>query len=620
VQRRNIVHDFRSPADKQSVAVDASDFTELDLRMARELARQLRVRWLMYSLFCVMMSFQPELGGRRPIGFWGLTVLVSALGAYRGWRSRAVLEGKGGSAAVRPLLRAVALHSIAWGAFIGFAFRAAWGNVPLECATVIGVAGFTSAGAGALSPFPRLAFVHLGFQGCAALVWAACAHERFGWLIAVLVVCFLVFVGVNMIEQHRHTLGMVKSQFLLEIRGEELTRAKERAEEASSARASFLANMSHEIRTPLHGVLGLAQLLGETPLAPEQASLLDSLRRSGDHLLALVNDVLDFSRIGAGKLAIESVPFEMAALLRDVAVPSAAAARAKGLTWELACPPEASGWRRGDPLRIRQVLGNLLNNAVKFTEEGGVRMRVMEPRPGSIRFTVIDSGIGMTAGGVERLFRDFSQVDASTTRRFGGSGLGLAISKHLAELMGGTLAVESESGVGSRFAFELPLQKVEAAAAAAPSFSAGEGAGFRLSSSCRILVAEDNPINRTIAERFLRGIGASVETAENGKLAVAQHAANPYDLILMDCHMPEMDGFEATAAIRAQAIRPNVPILAVTASALSVDRERCLLAGMDYHISKPLRRKELVEAISCALERPGAAPFPGTPAAPTARE
>ena len=593
------------------MAVEAFAATELELRMARELALQLRVRWLTYVLFCVLLSCQSEFGSRHSIGLWGLTLAVLAAGGYRGWRGRALLKGGAGYAAVRPLLQAVALHSICWGAFIAYALRAAWGNTPLECATVIVVAGFTSSGAGALCPFPRLAFIHLGFQGLAAVAWAVCAHERFGWLIAMLVACFVGFVALHTIEQYRHTVGMVKSQLLLEVHGEELRRAKETAEEASSARDSFLANISHEIRTPLNGVLGLAQLLAETPLSEEQASLLDSLRSSGDHLLALVNDVLDFSKITAGKLATENVEFDLGTLLRDVAGPNAVAAEGKRLTWTVDCPRELLGWRRGDPLRIRQVLGNLLNNAVKFTAKGGVRLQVDEGGPGAIRFVVTDSGIGMTPATLGRLFGDFTQADASTTRRFGGTGLGLAISKRLTDLMAGSLSVESKCGVGSTFTLELPLPRVDAGLGVPAQAKAVEAADLRLPDSYRILIAEDNPVNRTIAERFLRGLGATVETKENGRIAVDLHAAKPYDLILMDCHMPEMDGFEATTIIRAQAGGGDVPILAVTASALSVDRERCLKAGMDDHISKPLRRKDLLAAISATLRKRNA-PQAGT--------
>jgi len=561
----------------------------------------------MYVVFFVLFTSQSEFGALHPAAGWTSAAGMLLSGAYRTWCAQRVLQPASGQEENERLrfLRSIALHSVLWAVFISYALWAVRGRGPLETAVVIAIAGFASAGVISLAPNSLLAWLHVVGQGGAALLWTVWAQDRFGALMIALVVAFLGFVAAGITVQGRHVSGMVRGRLLLEIHGEELRQAKEIAEEASSARARFLANMSHEIRTPLNGVLGLAQVLDRTPLTAEQRFLLASLRSSGDHLLAIVNDILDFSKINAGKLEVESVSFDLPTLVRDVAAPLEAAARDKGLQWTLVYPHDLFAVYRGDPVRVRQVLANLLDNAVKFTARGEVRLVVGRGQPGRMRFTVADTGIGISAQQLEVLFQDFVQADASTTRRFGGAGLGLAISKGLAQTMGGRLTVESEPGKGSRFTFEIPLPKSEDETNP-PAPGAPPPAELKLPAACRILVAEDNPVNRTIAERFLAGTGAVVDTAENGTAAVALHAARPYDLILMDCHMPEMDGFEATAAIRSQGAGARVPIIAVTARALPEDRQRCLAAGMDGYVSKPLYRADLLKAIAGAMAERGA--------------
>lgn len=594
---------WKRAADKHNVTLSVSAGEELKQRFAKELAHQVRYAWVMYVVFFVLFTSQSQYGILHPAAGWTSAGAMLFAGVYRTWCAQRLLHSSSGTAEAERLrfLRSVALHSVLWAASISCALWAVRGRGPLETAVIIAIAGFSSAGAGALAPNPAFAWIHVIGPGGAALVWAIWAQDRFGVLMVTLVAAFLGFVAASIAVQHRHVAGMVRSRLELELHGAELRRAKELAEEASSARATFLANMSHEIRTPLNGVLGLTQVLDLTSLTPEQRSLLDALRRSGDHLLAIVNDILDFSKINAGKLEIENVSFDLRTLIQDVAAPLQVVAEAKGLQWTLVFPPELFAVYQGDPVRIRQVLGNLLHNAVKFTESGEVRLVVERGQPGWMRFTVADTGIGVSAEQCKGLFRDFAQADASTTRRFGGSGLGLAISKRLADMMGGRLTVESERGKGSRFVFEIPLPRSENEKNISALSAALRQPVFQLPATWRILVAEDNPINRTIAERFLAGSGAAVDTVENGRAAVALHAARPYDLILMDCHMPEMDGFEATAAIRSQGAGADVPIIAVTASALPEDRQRCLAAGMNGHVSKPLYRAELLEAIAHAM-------------------
>jgi CheY-like chemotaxis protein len=412
--------------------------------------------------------------------------------------------------------------------------------------------------------------------------------------------------------QHRHSVTMIEARMLLEAQSEELRAAKETAEQASTARARFLANMSHEIRTPINGILGSAQLLAEGPLDAQRQPIMHALLRSAEDLLALVDEILDFSKMRAGKMRLECVAFDLDTLVREVMTPMLAVAAAKGVNCRVEIAAELAESFRGDPLRIRQVLRNLLSNAIKFTAKGEISLAIQSRRPGWVSFTVADTGIGISADKLPELFQDFAQGDSSTTRRFGGSGLGLAISKNLAALMQGSLTAESELGKGSRFDFEIPLVACEPpvckpvsagihalGAALSPN---GNPADSHLPGGLRVLVAEDNAINRMIAERFLTGAGALVEQAETGKEAVALAAAHEYDIILMDCHMPEMDGFEAAAAIRSQGVRGwRTPIIAVTAGVLEEDRERCLRSGMSGHLAKPLRKEALFEAILAAL-------------------
>ncbi|MGD0500356.1 MAG: ATP-binding protein [Bryobacteraceae bacterium] len=577
----------------------AENSPELRVRLLRELARRLYWAGLTYALFAALFSMNFEPGGRAVA--WALTIALTVLGAVRTHLShRIVASGDGGATerAGRRLLATTRVHGLAFCLFISYAIWHVRGQTTLECLLVVGVAGFSSGSASVLSPFPEAAWVHVGGQVFPIYIWTFYALPRYGWLLGALVLMHSVAIVLLVRMASAHTRGMFVAQLTLEAQSEDLRQARDLAEAAGSARMRFLANMSHEIRTPLNGIMGLTEVLGDTRLTLDQRQLLEDLDRSGRHLLSIVDGILDMAKVTSGKLTLENVAFDLPLLIRDVAAPAAALAEAKRVRFLVDAPPDLPPWVVGDPVRIRQVLSNLLSNAVKFTEAGEVRLAVTAPRRGWGRFDVSDTGIGLSPEQLGILFQEFHQVDSSTTRRFGGTGLGLAISQRLVEMMGGRIAVESRLGHGARFSVEIPVPPGKAALPAA----AQARGSVRLPAGLRVLVAEDNPVNQRVIERMVARTGARVDVAGNGRRAVELHSERPYDIILMDCQMPEVDGYEATALIRALPdSRSLTPILGVTANAFSEDRERCHSAGMDGHVAKPLGREALLEAMSKVL-------------------
>ena len=395
-------------------------------------------------------------------------------------------------------------------------------------------------------------------------------------------------------------------QFLahdMQMRHETIEKLNREVERATQAKSDFLASMSHEIRTPLNAILGMADLLAETRLTPEQRRYVEVFQRAGGNLLGLINDILDLSKVESGHMELEAVDFELADMITRVLELTRVRAGKKGLTVGSTIAAGLPAMLIGDPLRLRQVLLNLLGNGMKFTDSGRLDVEVAQdpedPRPGSLLFRVKDTGIGIPADKLEAIFENFSQADSSTTRKYGGTGLGLAISRRLVALMGGRIWVESIVGQGSTFLFTVKLGVSEHV----PLIAEARATAVLAPSAIRhILLADDSEDNRFLIAEYLKHTPYVLDMAENGRVALDKMQAAHYDLVLMDAHMPVMDGYAATRAMRAwEAMRgtsqPRLPILALTADAFKESVERSAAAGFQTHLTKPIAKATLLEAI-----------------------
>jgi signal transduction histidine kinase/DNA-binding response OmpR family regulator len=464
-------------------------------------------------------------------------------------------------------------------------------------------------------------------------------HWMFSAFAAGLILCGVMLIGRLLIQ----TRTVRQAHGKMRIMADDLHRAKEQAETANEAKTRFLATMSHELRTPLNGVLGMLELLLQSRLKIKQQHYVQTARRSAENLLSIISGILDLSKIEAGKLDLEYHEFDLRVQIQQVVDLFGATARDKGVRLVSILPTNVPIHLIGDSARLRQILLNLIGNALKFTEQGEVVVRVSlisaAPDEAHVSFEVQDTGIGIAEEYLPHIFSAFSQADTSTTRRFGGSGLGLNIAKQFCEMMGGSMEVVSQLGVGSTFRFSARFQQQlnsviigssldeeEQADAeqAQPAGASPAHSGEAMWPDLRVLLVEDSPVNAEVAGGFLNSLGCQVDYAENGQLALDKHAESNFDVIFMDCQMPVLNGFEATAAIRDRERQSDrrTPIVALTANAVTGDREECLRAGMDGYLPKPFTRMQLCAVLhdvlagrDLAADGGSTQPVPETPAA-----
>lgn len=496
---------------------------------------------------------------------------------------------------VRAYLAMVSLTGLVWGAGAWFLFPS---HSPLhQVVFMIIMAGLAAGAVPILSPLIRLYDTYAASFLLPVAILLFLRGSEIHISLGVITLFFLAVLINSATRMQEVLVAALENQFRNEVMVESLEAAREAAEAANRAKNAFLANMSHEIRTPMNGVLGTLQLLKGSRMERAQDDLVATACSSAESLLHLLDDILDVSKIEAGRLSLQRLPFLLPELIRGQAQVLAPQAVARGLTFdvEMEAGPELGAALEGDPARIRQILGNLLANAIKFTERGGITLSVSVAARTEdglrVRFQVSDTGIGIAAVDQPRLFQRFFQADPSLTRKYGGTGLGLAIVRQLVELMGGSWGLESEPGQGSRVWCEIPFPFSASPGSVEASL---DGPGLPLAGE--VLLAEDNLVNQKVAMSMLKQLGLRVTVAGNGQEALALLDQRRFAAVLMDCQMPLLDGYAATAAWRSQEARehlPRTPVIAMTAHAMLGDREKCLAAGMDDYLSKPVRRAAL---------------------------
>ncbi|WAC75487.1 ATP-binding protein [Roseateles sp. SL47] len=536
----------------------------------------------------------------------------------------------------RRYLSALLLDGLAWG-LVGAMF--ATPNLPeidgAVMTILVGLAAFTQV---TLSSWTRAQALFSSLVLAPLIVRLSLQGGTVGWLSAGALVTFWLLMTLESRRVESRTLELLRLRFEQAHLAQQSQLALHAAEETSSSKSRFVAVMSHEIRTPLNGILGMAQLLETGDLSDQQRQQVDIVRRSGRHLLSLVNDILDLARIESGKLVVDAHPVDMREVVGDVCRLLGETARAKGLRFEWQVADALPARLMGDASRIQQILHNLVGNAIKFTDQGAVSVEVstvLDMRAGAlVRCAVRDSGEGIPADQLERIFAPFEQVVAQKVRRHDGTGLGLTIARELARAMGGDLRCSSTPGQGSVFEFSLPLQPCELSALPEPAPARAAMAPPQLSG--RVLLVDDSMVNLLVATTMLQQCGLEVVTAEHGREALEHLRSQRFDLVLMDCQMPEMDGFSATRAWREEEARRRLartPVVALTASAINGDRERCTSAGMDDFLLKPFEMEDLVGLVQRYLALATAVPSaasvsssssssssgPAAPAAPSAK-
>jgi signal transduction histidine kinase/CheY-like chemotaxis protein len=579
-----------APLDSKVVGAELSVQDELDRRLTIELGQRARLGGFTYPVLMGVIAVNTELPREFPALFWSCFALLLGGSVWRTVAARRAMAPGDDFRGARRMVRLTTLVLLgAWSVMLSVGLYH-YSHGTLAVMMVFAIAGFTSVGASVFAPDPELSSAYALLHMVPAVLWSWWVKDVYGWMLTAILLAFWFFVWLLNQRSNAHLTGMTEAQILLERNAAELRAARDVAEEASRARSAFLANMSHEIRTPLNGVLGVAELLGEMPLSEEQSELVEMMRKSGVHLRSVVNDILDISKINAGKLRLEKERFRLREALEDVLGPLRLTAKAKGLALNVEIDPALPAAMLGDAVRLRQLVLNLAGNAVKFTETGKVDVRARRIGESQMLVEVEDTGVGIPAEKIGTIFDAFEQADSSTTRRYGGTGLGLAICKRLVDMLGGELGLESSLGKGSRFWFSLPLTGVEAEAE--PVKSGGGITGLR------VLVAEDNAVNQRVVAALLTKMGASVQLAVNGNEAVEMAKSGEFDIVLMDCQMPVLDGFEATRQIRKlPGATAQVPVVALTANQFDEVRDECFAAGMNAHLRKPILRDELVKVL-----------------------
>jgi len=541
-------------------------------------------------------SAAPSAGTRLAWGWAAVRALSTLLRLLDAWRfahdtqQEAHIERWGSR-----YLRWMLFDGLCYGA-IGVLFVPS-GNADLDAVMLCSVAGIATVGV----------FTLLGSLNSAVL-WVSLTllptvafHAVQGGSASILASLGLMMFWAMLILESRHVARQLYELAWLRHQNEWIAQqhrqAQQQAEHSSAAKSRFLATVSHEIRTPLNGILGLTQLLQRGPASGEQQHQLQLVADSARHLRTIIDDILDMARIESGRLVLTDESFDLATLVEDVVAMHRPLAHDKGLQLQLHMTPELPTSWRGDPARIRQVLDNLLGNAIKFTHQGQVSLRV-DTGPAGLRFTVNDSGSGIAPDALQRVFEPFEQADNAPSRAAGGSGLGLAIARQLARAMGGDVGCTDSSSAGSTFVFDLGARPQPSG----PQREQGSG-------PAQVLVVEDNEVNAIVATEMLRRLGCEPLLAEGGEQALQLLQTRAVDLVLMDCQMPGIDGYETTRRWRAQEAeqgRPRLPIIAVTANATPGDREACLAAGMDEHLPKPFELDSLKGAIQRHLPAPTA--------------
>jgi signal transduction histidine kinase/ActR/RegA family two-component response regulator len=584
---------------------------------AQALRAILQTQYLRYMIIGTWAVGLLATVGLTTAALWFVGTL--AAGALRGAVEKRISERVGaGWGLVFPAVATATTASWAVAPVLAWFSGAAFGHA---LAMALLVSGYVLVFA-QLRSSPRQAMVISSPYGVAALViaaslWGTPTFWQFLAVVPFTAAGLVVLVMMTMLREERIRAFQEHQAHLIE----ELEAARDRANAANDAKSSFLGVISHELRTPMNGVLGAAQLLGATSLEPTQREYLSIIRNSGDNLLSLLNDILDMTKIEAGKMTFEVVDVAIEDLHKRVTGPFQAQAEAKGLTFATQFEGDIPSMVRGDPLRVCQVIHNLLSNAVKFTDRGDVTYVVRGERLADDRvrfdFAVTDSGAGISPEDLERLFQPFTQVDGSSTRRFGGTGLGLTIARRMANIMGGDISVTSTVGEGSTFTFSVETEVVEWARQSEVEAIAAELIDGQ---ALNVLVVEDHPVNRMILEAWLGSAGHASVSAENGQIAIEMARDQTFDLIIMDVNMPVMDGLTATRAIRAgEGANRDTPIVVLSASARSEDHAAGLDAGADAYLNKPIDFGALAELMNrVSSGRAGVRSFVDSPQAAAA--